>query len=52
MIEPTMSTSDAMLWCEVLASSFFNNYIMEGVEAEGIPDREIILGFYSCKNLK
>jgi HUS1 checkpoint protein len=43
MIEPTTSSSDAMLWCEVLASSFFNNYIMEGVEADGIPDREIIL---------
>ena len=43
LIQPTTTTSDGILWCEILVESFFPEYIFEGLRPEDMPGEEIIV---------
>ena len=43
LIQPTTSTSDGVLWCEILVESFFPEYNFEGLRPEDMPGEEIIV---------
>ena len=43
MIQPSTSSSDGILWCEIVVSSFFSEYFFEGLKPEDYPNEEIIL---------
>jgi len=43
LIQPSTSSSDGILWCEIVVSSFFSEYFFEGLKPEDYPNEEIIL---------
>ena len=43
LIQPTTSTSDGVLWCEIVAKSFFTEFFFQGLQPDDMPDEEIIM---------
>ena len=48
LIQETSSvTTDCVFWCDIVTSNFFDYLVLDGVSADGMPGKEIILRMYS-----